>query len=229
MSFLPTREADLLTWSVNFNTLINADPVIYGLTLPQAAAYTEKHDAYAAAYQTAADPSTRTPSSIVAKREAKAALVAEARALAKIIQAFPGTTDTMRSNLGLTVHDVDPSPVPPPTHSPEIDIVSAVMRTVKLRLHNDTSLGTRGKPQGVKGALVFSYVGPLPPAPEDTHLWKFETNTTRTSVEVEFPSTVASGATVWFTAFWYNPRGESGPATPPVSAQIPGSLMQQAA
>ena len=54
--FIPPRDAELLTWSVNFKTLIVATPTAYGLTAPQATAYGTKHDAYASAFQTASDP-----------------------------------------------------------------------------------------------------------------------------------------------------------------------------
>lgn len=30
-TFIPPRESELVTWSNNFNTLINATPVAYGL------------------------------------------------------------------------------------------------------------------------------------------------------------------------------------------------------
>jgi hypothetical protein len=226
--FLPRTDAGLLAWSLNFDNKITADPTIYGLTVGQATAYDSLHQAFAEAYNTANTPVTRTPPSIVAKRDAKRALVAEARKLAAIVQAFPGTSNTMRSELGLTVRDDEPTPVPPPSESPEIDIVSAVLRTVRVRMHNEKTLGRRGKPHGVQGATVLSYIGPVPPAPEDIHLWKFEGNTTRTSFELQFPSSAPPGTTVWITAFWYNPRGESGPATPPVYTILPGSLQQAA-
>jgi hypothetical protein len=41
-------------------------------------------------------------------------------------------------------------------------------------------------------------------------------------VDVLFPATVASGATVWLSAFWFNPRKQPGPACDPVSANLPG-------
>ena len=73
---------------------------------------------------------------------------------------------------------------------------------------------------GVDGASVFSFVGAA--APTDESAWKFEGNTTRTVVNVLFPNTVAAGAKVWFTAFWFNPRAQRGPASAPVGTNIPG-------
>ena len=225
-SFLPSRESELVTWSTNFDTLITANPAIYGLDLVQAAAYGALHNAFVAAYQTANDPSTRTPSSIVSKDDAKDVLIASARDLVGIIQNFPGTTDVLRSDLGITVPDTEPTPIPAPSDPPGIDIVSAVARTVKLRLHDVLSPTTRGKPDGVAGAAVFSFVGET--APVELEDWQFEGNTTRTIVDVNFAPEVANGATVWLTAFWFNPRAQSGPAAQPVTTNIPGGLAQAA-
>ena len=224
--FIPSRESELVTWSTNFDKLITANPVIYGLDLAQAAAYAALHAAFVAAYQTASDPSTRTPSSIVSKNDAKDALIASARDLAGIAQNFPGITDVLRSDLGITVPDTEPTPIPAPSDPPGLDIVSAVARTVRLRLHDFNSSTSRGKPDGVAGAAVFSFVGD--PAPVELEDWKFEGNTTRTSFDVEFDPEVPNGSMVWLTAFWFNPRAQSGPAAQPVSTNIPGGLAQAA-
>jgi hypothetical protein len=47
-------------------------------------------------------------------------------------------------------------------------------------------------------------------------------------VDVEFPADAANGATVWLTAFWFNPRAQSGPACQPISTNIPGGLSMAA-
>jgi hypothetical protein len=60
--FLPSREAELETWSQTFNGLIVATPVAFGLTAPQATAYTALHDAFFTAYNAAKANETRAPS-----------------------------------------------------------------------------------------------------------------------------------------------------------------------
>jgi hypothetical protein len=224
--FLPTRDGDLLTWSVNFNAKINATPTDYGLTAGQATAYTTLHDAFATAFQTASDPLTRSPANIVAKDGAKAALITSARQLAGIIQKYPGTTDFMRSELGLTVKDAEPSPIPPPADAPQLDVVTVSGRTVRIRLRDVANPTRRGKPAGVSGASVFSYVGATPPP--DVAAWKFEGNIGVTKVDVTFPTTVEPGAQVWLTAFWFNPRKQSGPACTPVTTYLAGGLSMAA-
>lgn len=219
--YLPSREADLLQWSVNFNARINASPMNYGLSVAQAAAYTTLHDAFAAAYTAANEPITRTAATIATKNSAKEALIRGAggiRELAGIVQAFPGTTDTERIELGLTVRDTEPTPVPPPATAPTLSVISTLARVVKVRLRDAENPDRRGKPTGVSGAALFTFVGETPPS--DPLQWSFLFNTSRTVFDVQFPSTVAGGSKVWLTAFWFNPRKESGPASAAVSTRI---------
>src|SRR5687767_4906069 len=112
--FLPARESELAIWSANFSTRISANPTSYGLTAAQATAYATLHADFITAYNAATNAGTDSRSAIVTKNTAKFALIANARLLAGIVQRDPDTTNTQRSELGLTVKDADPSPIPPP-------------------------------------------------------------------------------------------------------------------
>lgn len=229
-SYLPSREADLVTWSNNFNTLINVDPVAYGLDIGQAAAYTALHDAFVSAFQTANDNSTRTPSAVVTKNDAKEALIegpGGIRELVTIIQGNPTTTDTQRSDLEITIRDTEPTPVPVPGNPPEIDVIEVYGRKVTLRLRDVKNPTKRGKPDGVIGATILSFIGETPPT--SAGAWQLEGSTGRTTYTVEFPETVAPGTKVWLTAFWYNPRSQSGPAATPIHSHIGYEGLAQAA
>ena len=225
-NFLPDREAELVTWSTNFDTRITATPTTFGLTAAQATAYSTLHDAFVAAYNAATNDGTNSRSAIITKNTAKAALIANARMLAGIVQKFPGTTNTMRSDLGLTVKDAEPSPIPPPAVAPAVVIESGSGNTVRIRLVDPAAPTRRGKPAGVDGIAVFSFVGASAPAEEAD--WKFEGNTTRTVVDILFPAATAAGAKVWFTAFYFNARKQSGPAATPVGTNIAGGAAMAA-
>jgi len=104
-NFVPTREADLLAWSRNFDNLITATPTAYGLTAAQATAYTTLHTNFANALQLATEPSTRTPVAVRDKNIAKDALIdgpGGIRELARIVQATPTVTDGQREALGIS-------------------------------------------------------------------------------------------------------------------------------
>lgn len=116
------------------------------------------------------------------------------------------------------MRDNRPTPIPAPTIAPDLDVVSVVGRTVRVRLHATTTGSRRGRPPGVAGASVFSHVGPEPSA--NVADWRFVGNTTRPTFDVEFDDDVAPGAQVWLTAFWYNPRAQSGPSAAPVTTHV---------
>ncbi|MDB5319456.1 MAG: hypothetical protein JWN40_1087 [Phycisphaerales bacterium] len=217
-SFLPASDSGLLGWTVHFRTLIQANPVLYGLTAPIAAAYGLVSVAYEEAYQTAFDPSTRTRGNVCAKNAARAALKHQANLLAKIVAGTASVTDAQKASLGLNVR-AKPTPVPPPAFAPAITIVSTSGNTVRLKLR-DLTISRRGRPPGVDGAVLFSFVGAS--APTSQADWRFETNTTKTTAAITFASTVPPGARVWFTAFWFNPRAQRGPASMPIGTNIPG-------
>jgi hypothetical protein len=221
----PRTDDGLLAWSLNFKTLITATPITYGLTAAQATAYGTVHTNYATALQ-ACDPAVRNKTSTMAKNDARTALKTAAQQTASIVEGTPTVTDSQKISLGLNVRR-PPSPVPAPSSSPGLDVVSTSGWMVQIRLHDTTSTKKRGKPPGVSGASVFSYVGATPPT--DIGAWKFEGNTGKTTVDVTFPITLPMGTKVWLTAFWFNGRKESGPACLPVSATIYGGTVSVAA
>ena len=227
--YLPTREADLVTFATNFNTKIVAAPTSYGLTAAQATAFTTLFNAFSTAYLTANDPLTRSPANIDAKNIAKDAMIngpGGIRELANIVQATPNMPSNRITELGLTVRDTEPSPIAPPTVAPEIDFPPTTNRIIKIRIHNEQTLSKR-KPDGVRGVTLFSFVGEN--APADLNDWKFEFNSTKLSFEIDPPVTVQAGTKVWFTAQWFNPRMEVGPATTPVSTVVQYGGLAQAA
>jgi hypothetical protein len=177
------------------------------------------------AYNTAKNSLTRSPANIITKNAAKRAMIVEARQLAGVIQKFPTITNTQRSELGLTVPNT-PSPVPVPSSQPAMEITSVSGWTVSLRLHDSTSGTKRGKPAGVSGASLFSFVGAI--APAEIALWKFEGSTGRTKINVSFDSSNAPGTKVWLTAFWFNNRKRSGPACDPISTNLQGGSVSMA-
>jgi hypothetical protein len=216
--YLPAREAELVTWTQNFHAILSgAGPGgMLGVSAVQIAAFTTLFNSWITAYNAAHAGPTRGPAATATKNSAKEAVIDGAngvRELVKIIQANPSTTNTDRQELLITVPDVEPTPVPVPAFAPGIEIVSVVGRTLRIRLKDVENPENRGKPAGVVGAAVFTFVGENPPA--DIKSWQFQGNFTRTADQVEFPTSVAPASKVWLTAYWFNTKGESGPATEP--------------
>ena len=217
-NFYSGKDADIVAGSANFASLILSGFASYGLTNSQATAFGSLNSALQSAYSAAVNPSTRTPVSVEAKTLALGAMRASAILLSKIIYATPTVNDSQLVALGLLPRS-SRSPVPAPSVAPDIDVVSVSGNTVRIRLHQAGST-RRGKPVGVDGASVFSFVGSTPP--DEMSEWKFEGVTAKTVVNIVFPPATAPGAKVWFTAFWFNERKQSGPAATPVGTNIPG-------
>lgn len=222
--FIPRRDAEFLHWSANFVQQTNAPPPPgpsqWGLTPAQATEYALLHDAFASAYQIASDPTTRTAPSIVSKNVARRDLERYARLLVRIIQATPSVTNTQKAQLRITVRDVNPSPVPPPKEAPRVFVKLLHGSTVRVTLRSADS-PRKGKPAGIAGAMVYSFVGNTPP--DSLSQWNLEGGTTRTTMDVTFGSGthgIQPGDKVWITAYWYNPRAQRGPAAQPKSTYI---------
>jgi hypothetical protein len=220
-SYPPNRESELVPFSLNFKTKIALTPTAYGLTALQATGYGTKHDDFVAKWNVCQDPATKTKMAVELKNASKSVLLDDLRMLGRIVQNFPGTTDAMRIDLGLPVRDPAPSPINPPTEKPVLEIVKVHGRLVSVRLRSMDSEG-RGRPPGVWGASICSFVGSAPPT--DVGAWKLEGESTRTDFDVEFASTVPAGAQVWLTAYWKNPRLMSGPPCDPISIYLGGGL-----
>jgi hypothetical protein len=220
--YLPRTDAALLAYSANYSTLMTAAPTTYGCTAAMATQLATLQSAYAAALEAATNPATRGGSTIFAKDQARRDLVAYIRQLTRTVQGTATVTDQQKYDLGVTVHTGTVSPIPVPSQSPTLVVKSTNLNVVRIELRTTTGPGVtkRGKPPGVAGAAIFSFVGATPPA--DTAAWTFQGNTTRTVVDVAFDPGITPGAKVWLCAFWFNPRMLSGYASTPVSTNVPG-------
>ena len=227
--YLPSTDADLLAWSGNFDTRITAAPTAVGLTALQATAYNVLHTAFADAMAAISGGNNSTPA-VVTKNDARAALIRNSggiRDLVNIVQAFPGTTNTQRAELQITIPDVEPTPAPIPSAAPEVSVTSVNGWTVRMRLRDTQNPDNKGKPPFVAAAHIYSFVGET--APTDIKQWNFEGAVSRTIVTVQMPNTLAVGTKLWFTAVWVNTRMESGPQATPASTQVNYGGLAQAA
>ncbi len=211
--FVARSDEALLAQSEQFNTGIASLLEAVGISEAQATQYAARHTAFATIYATYRINNSTT--NRILKDEARDDLVASLRELAGVVQKHPGTTDAQRNDLGLTVPS-ERQRINPPAFPPIIDILSVNGHTVRVRLHEADST-RRGRPAGVAGAAVFSYVGETPPIKDG---WKSEGNVARMTFDIAFDSELAPGTKVWITAHYFNRRCESGPAGSPASALI---------
>lgn len=180
------------------------------------------HDAFAAAYAAAKNPSTNSKVAISAKNDAKKALKAEARKLARTVQAAPGITNAQRGELGLTVPDSHLTPVTRPSDPPILAVLPSIGRTVRIRLHDKSSPDRLGRPLGAAGAVIMSYTGQTEEdsVPANMANWTFRGIATRRYFDVNFDADVPAGALVWIAAMWFNARGQLSPLSIAQSVRV---------
>lgn len=225
LSYLPTREADLISFSRVFDVKITADPAAYGLTAEQAAAYTALQDTFIIAWERVQDPDTKTRPNTQAKNTAKKTLIngpGGIRELVRIIQADPQVTNAQRAELQITIADSEHTPIHVPATPPDFSIISVIGRTIRGRLKDQQHPTRRAKPGGAHGATVLYHVGET--APANPAEWTFARNTSTTTFNVDLPASVPAGSQVWLSAFWFNARMDSSPAATAESACISAGL-----
>jgi hypothetical protein len=210
------KDAELLAFAKNFSAKINISPEQWGLTPQLAADFQVLLDRFATSYAAVAVPELRSKVLTAQKDADKAALLANARGLYRIVQGTPGVTDAQRIEIGVNVRKAA-APIPVPDEAPGMSVLSVFGRTIRLSIH-DQLVTRKGRPPGTAGAMVFSHVGDEPPPTIDG--WRSEENATRTVTVVNFPADVQPGAKVWFCACYYNPRGQRGPISTPILSHV---------
>lgn len=216
--YIPTKDADVLSWSTNFDTLITATPTAYGLTAPQALVYAGLHAAFAASYAAAVAPSTRTIATVATKDTDKFDLLAEARLLANVVQAWPSITPTLLADLGLTVRDVTPTPIAAPTTFPILSVVAASMLAHIMRYADELTPAARKKPFGAIALELWKFVGTtIPAGPEGC---SFHGDITKNPAPIAFGSG-DGGKLCTYYARWTTRRGLVGPWSAAVTLTVP--------
>lgn len=217
--FLPRKENALLQWSQRFSGQIAAAPVSYGLTAGQAAAYAALDDAFAAALAKTSVRQIRSMVTVVEKNAAKALLVTMARQLSMIVKGTAGVTATQRIDLGINPGTAARSATQRPESAPSVQVNDVTGTTAGIILGNAES-PRLGKPDGVRGAMIHTFIGDEPPS--ELGEWVCYGTTTRRRITIRFASDLAPGTQVWFCARWLNSRLQAGPISPPRSTRLPG-------
>lgn len=226
MSFLPNTDSGLRDWSIAFNEQVQDDPAACGLTPAQAAEYLAAHTSYMDTYAIAKNPATRTKPAVVAKVDSARNLRRTAGSFGRMIEANLAISNQKKSDLGLTVRDSEPSPIPPPSSKPIIMLGEADGFYLPFKIKNPGYSG-RGKGPGISGVAIFTFVGPNPP--QELHQWQFQANMSTMSGVIGFPPTLPPFSKVWVSGFFFNPRKQSGPMADPVSTNLGTFVVQEAA
>lgn len=216
-SYIPSKDAQLDDWALNFKTLIAATPTNYGLVTADATAITNAYTSWHTAFLAATNPTTRTKATVETKNVQKANLLSVVRGYAATIRANKGVTNELKIGIGLHVPDTSRTPVPPPSTQPVLKIAKIAQGYQDVLAVDEATPLTRARPAGSVGLLVYRFVGAASTSsPSDA---AFLTFVGKPSVQTTFTE-ADRGKTVTYFARWTNARGEVGPWSQGVSAAI---------
>jgi len=212
----PESVSGLKAWTPNFSAKLSATPTIVGCTAAMATAYAGLSTDFLARVAINENPATRTKVTIEDQHTSKSALLAKARELCKIINAYPGTTNSMRVDFGLKIRDNVPTPIPAPGTRPALIVESNGVVTI----HDESTPTRKGRPAGVKGAVILSLIQSATlPAPTSADEARFNRIATRSRVALALPED-ADTKKLYVFSQWFNERGELGPVSLMASTTI---------
>lgn len=221
--YIPPKDIDFNDWIANFSTLLTAAPTDYGLVAGDATAVAAVVATWAAAWALVQNPATKTAPAVADKDAARASAEALVRPFAVSISQNGGVSDMNKSSIGVTVRKVVPTPVPPPTTTPTLSLVSGSPLTHQLAYKDTSTPTTKSKPFGAIGIQIFRAIGTVPaidPAQADYYnQWtKSPNNSTFGSGDV--------GKICTYFARWVTRGGPGGAVqTGPFSAPLALTIM----
>lgn len=215
--YLPSRDADLLTWSQAFSAQVTATPTAFGLVAGQATTLAGFVTAYASALALATNDSTRTRATVALKDTAKANLLFNIRTLVAVVQGYPAITPTQLSALGLTVRSDTRTPIDAPATSPLVSINGIVNYNARIVIADENTPSARRRPFGVVGMQLWTKAGGTAPVGIEgmTYAGLFTRTPTQFTVEG-----AALGQLLWMRGTWVDAKGQTGPLSPLVSATV---------
>lgn len=218
-------DLELLAYVQNMSEKLTLSPTTYNCTAPMAVSYAGYVDAFASA-MAAIDPNDRSKTLVNIKNAARTDVKYQTNLIINQVNASATVTTAQKMELGINPRAI-PTPQPVPASEPTLKVLSVDKWSVTARLSDSVDVAKRGKPVGVIGAAVYSYVGETPPA--DLSAWKFEGNVGKVKILVNFPTTLAPGTRVYLTAQWFNGRKQAGPACDPVPTNLQGGSVSSMA
>lgn len=220
-TYLPSREADLRLWVENFKTKTTAAPATYGIVAGNATDIANAITPFGTAYDalvTARASNTDTPAMVLAKDVAKASMLVVVRNWAQVIRNNPGVTDANKAALGLTLVNFPPTPIPPPSTYPILNVTAPGPLQQTISYADSATPTARRRPFGAIGQQMYRFTGTVAGTdPEDAQFRGF---VTRQPFTFNFDSGDRGKlATYW--SRWQNAKGEVGPWSAPVTLAVP--------
>jgi hypothetical protein len=215
--YIPTSDGKFLEWVKFLFAYLYGHAAAWGIPQDSWANIDPLIAAYEAAYAKAEDPN-RGKADVKAKNEARDAVKKAVRQYVKeyLINNHL-ISDEDREHMGLPVHDKKPTPAPPITIRPELEVVFSEIQKHTLIVRNPVSKHA-GKPAHAAGFEVWRKVGGEAPATDAE--WLFVAQAAHSPHTLNY-SQSESGLRVYYRVRWVNTRELPGPWSETVNAVIP--------
>lgn len=226
--YIPTSDAALDAWALNFASRITANPGLYGLATGDAVTIQNAVDTFDAAYQIAGlsgtapktplSPSTRTPVTIAAKDAARNAMLPIVRTYGIQIRNNAGVSNSDKTDLGLTIVKTTPTPIPTPVTVPLLTMIALNTNGATVNMRDSGTPSIKAKPFGAIGAEVWIQYSPtlIGTRTDPVYLG----NATK-SPHVIFPDPAKIGQQAWVVMRWVTRTGLVGAFSSELNFTVP--------
>lgn len=214
--YIPDSDADFSTWLNNFIKYANLHLAELGLVTADVTPL----QAAATAFDTAVENNVEAQAAARGTRETKDSsrdtVEREARSLAQRLQTNPNVQNSDRQSLGFNVRSTSRTATAAPTTRPVATIDTSQRLQHTISFTDETTPGSRKKPEGVMGCEVYVKLGTAPTDPSELTYLATDTATPYTAV---YDGADASKP-AFYMLRWISRRGERGPWSQTVSATI---------
>ena len=215
--YIPTMFGELASFLTNLLNLVSAAQSRLGISAAALAALQTAINEFLAANAIADHPSA---TNVDRQNRKDAAEVAKAvtRDFVNLNLRFNhAVTNGDRQDMGLTIPDHNPTPVPKPTTIPEAKVRLTGQAVIEIHFR-DEGADNKSKPAGVHGAEIAWAILDTPPVNWDELI--HSSFATHTPLELTFLGE-QRGKTLYFALRWESTRGEKGKWSPIQNAIIP--------
>ena len=219
--YLPRKQAVLFNWQDNHVNVIDVNSVSWEIPPTNVTGLKGLQTIYVAAYKTGSKEQklTRTSGQAKAFKTAEKNYIAGIRKFNK--QWITGNllvTDAQRVDLGVTVRDIEPTPIGAVDFAPQLVVDKISGGKHKLRFSNPEDPKSKAMPKGQK-IILRTAVG-IANLPEDQIPWSNNRIAVKRFLYTFDLNPSDKGKTAYYQAWYESNRGETGPLSAVVDAIV---------
>lgn len=215
--YIPASDAELLAFGNNYLAAITATPAIWGLSAGDVAGMNDVTSGFSDDLGNHITAQAQAKMKRQAKDASRRDLIALLRSQIRRVQAHPGVNDMMRAELGITIPDLVPTPIPAPTTAPILTVDFSNRGEHSVNFKDELTPNSKAKPAGVVGCAIYRKVTDVQPAGISTMEY---VGTSSSSPQRLVYEESQYGSQVFYVGFWETAKGLRGPMSDFTNATI---------